>query len=87
VLRSIHKEMLTYTVHIEHATEGGFNVYVPALPGCQTQARTLEEALSRAKECIEGFLEALDNAGEGIPLESTARPVCIPVRVREPHST
>jgi predicted RNase H-like HicB family nuclease len=26
----------TYTVRIEPAKEGGFNVFVPALPGCVT---------------------------------------------------
>ena len=60
---------LTYTVHIEPAEEGGYNVFVPALPGCQTQGDTYEEAVAMAKECIEGFLEALAKAGEPTPVE------------------
>lgn len=80
--------MLTYTVHIEHTDQGGFNVFVPALPGCQTQTVTFEDPLDRAKECIEVFLEALDRAGEPIPLEpQKIRPLCIGVRVKAPHST
>lgn len=42
--------------------EGGYNVTVPALPGCITQGETIEE-ISRAKEAIEGFIEALQQRG------------------------
>jgi predicted RNase H-like HicB family nuclease len=65
---------LTYRVHIELAEEDGYNVFVPALPGCQTQSDTYEEAVAMAKECIEGFLEALAKAGEPMPVEEN--PVC-----------
>ncbi|MDR1701630.1 MAG: type II toxin-antitoxin system HicB family antitoxin [Sporomusaceae bacterium] len=47
--------------------EGGFNVTVPALPGCVTQGETIEESISRAKEAIEGFIEALQLVGQPIP--------------------
>ena len=47
--------------------EGGFNVTVPALPGCVTQGKTIEESISRAKEAIEGFIEALLLVGQPIP--------------------
>ena len=47
--------------------EGGFNVTVPALPGCITQGETIEESISRAKEAIEGHLEALQLVGLPIP--------------------
>ncbi|HAP93010.1 MAG TPA: HicB family protein [Desulfotomaculum sp.] len=46
---------------------GGYTVSVPALPGCVTQGDTIEEALERAQEAIEGFLEALKIIGEPIP--------------------
>jgi antitoxin HicB len=42
---------------------------VPALPGCITYGKTKAEALSRAKEAIEGFIEGLKIAGEPIPRE------------------
>jgi predicted RNase H-like HicB family nuclease len=32
-------------------------VYVPALPGCVTQGKTREEALTNVMEAIEGWLE------------------------------
>ena len=65
-------KVYTYTIRMEPAEEGGFDVLVPALPGCHTQAETFEEAVDRAKGCIEGFLESLVKAGEPIPVESQA---------------
>ncbi len=73
---------LIYNVHIEPAEEGGYNVFVPALPGCQTQGQTYEEAVAMAKECIEGFLEALVRAGEPIPVEEN--PAVVRVQVNTP---
>ena len=49
--------------------EEGYTVRVPALPGCITYGRTREEALERAKEAIEGFIEGLQKAGEPVPEE------------------
>ena len=62
-------DTLTYTINLEPVREGGFVVSVPSLPGCHTYGATYEEAVSMAKECIEGFLEALVKAGQRIPLE------------------
>ena len=75
----------TYTIQIEPAEEGGYNVFVPALPGCVTQGDTYEEAVDMAQEAIEGFLEALAMAGQPMPTEPqpTAR-LTTTVRVRKP---
>jgi antitoxin HicB len=51
--------------------EGLFVVTVPALPGCFTQGRTVEEALERAREAISGHLAALEALGEPIPDEQS----------------
>jgi len=59
----------TYTVHVEPAQEGGYVATVPALPGCHTQGETWEEAMSMAREAIQGFIEALVSAGEPVPEE------------------
>jgi len=64
----------TYTVHIEPAEEGGFNVFVPALPGCHTQGDTYEEALAMAHEAILAYIEGLLKTGEPIPIESHQKP-------------
>lgn len=59
----------TYTVVIEPDDEGGFWAYVPALPGCFTQGKTLEETAKMAQEAVEGFVEVLAEKGEKIPVE------------------
>lgn len=41
------------------------------MPGCITYGRTKEEALERAKEAIEGFIEGLQKVGEPVPEEIT----------------
>ena len=49
-----------YTVMLEKdPQEGGYTVTVPALPGCITEADTVEESLHMVKEAIAGYLEAL----------------------------
>lgn len=62
--------MHKYTVILEpNYPEEGFTVRVPALPGCVTYGRTKKEALARAREAIEGFIEGLEKAGEPVPEE------------------
>jgi antitoxin HicB len=36
---------------------GGYNVVVPALPGCFTQGDTIDECLARAQDAISTYLE------------------------------
>ena len=50
------KELL-FKVLIEQDENGLYVASVPELPGCYTQARTLEEARKRIKEVIELVLE------------------------------
>ncbi len=47
---------------LEPSGEGGYTVYVPALPGCISEGETEEEALRNIKEAIELYLEP--EAGE-----------------------
>lgn len=55
--------MKTYTVVLTPDDEsGGFTVTVPALPGCVTDGPTIDEALKRAQEAIELYLEGEDEA-------------------------
>lgn len=59
-----------YTVILEpNYPEGGYTIRVPALPGCITYGRNKAEALARAKEAVEGFIEGLEKAGEPVPQE------------------
>lgn len=42
--------------------EYGYYVYVPELPGCQSQGDSFEEALTNIKEAVELYLETLSGA-------------------------
>jgi len=58
-----------YTVITHRAEEGGYWVEVPALPGCVSQAETVEEALAHVREAIETHLDALREDGQQAPQE------------------
>ncbi|WP_135257444.1 type II toxin-antitoxin system HicB family antitoxin [Thermus caldilimi] len=47
-------------VVLEKSEEGGYTVYVPALPGCISEGDTLEEALANIREAIALYLEPLE---------------------------
>jgi predicted RNase H-like HicB family nuclease len=53
-----------FDVIIEQDSEGYFVASVPALPGCYTQAKSLDALMERAREAIELCLEV-----EGAPSE------------------
>lgn len=46
-----------FDVVIERDTEGYYMASVPALRGCHTQARSLDELMERVREAIELCLE------------------------------
>ena len=45
---------------IHQADEGGYWAEVPSLPGCFTQAETLDEIRSNLLEAIQGWTEAAE---------------------------
>jgi predicted RNase H-like HicB family nuclease len=47
-----------FNVVVERDEAGWYVASVPALPGCYTQARSLDELMSRVREAIEAYLEA-----------------------------
>lgn len=59
----------TYSVILEPIEEGGFQVFVPALPEVVTGGDTEEEALVMAREAIELVLQSRAERGEEIPVE------------------
>jgi antitoxin HicB len=61
---------LRYKIMLRKEEDGTYTVIVPSLPGCLTFGRTVEEALSRAKEAIEGFVSCMIARGEEVPVES-----------------
>lgn len=52
--RSMKRE---YNVVIERDEEGYYVASVPALPGCHTQARSLDELVERVREAIAACVE------------------------------
>jgi len=59
----------TYTIVLEPEETGGYMVLVPALPGCFTQGRTLDECRERAAEAITVHIAGLEADGEPVPEE------------------
>lgn len=58
-----------YTILLEPAEEGGYVVSVPALPGCFTQADSVDQAVDRAREAIAVHIAGLEADGEPVPEE------------------
>jgi len=48
-------------VVLRKSDEGGFTVFVPALPGCVSEGDTREQALANIREAIELWLEPVDD--------------------------
>jgi len=53
---------MTFKVVLEPSEEGGYTVYVPALPGCVSEGDTIEQALQNIREAIELYLEPTEEA-------------------------
>jgi predicted RNase H-like HicB family nuclease len=62
-------KILNYKILLKKEPEGGFTVFVPSLAGCITYGDTLDEAIEKAKEAIELYIESLKAHGEEIPTE------------------
>lgn len=72
-----HKETITarelsYTAVFEPAEEGGYVVLFPAIPNLMTQGETLTEAKEMALECLQCYLESLQEDNLPIPEEEYA---------------
>ena len=58
---------MRYRIVLEPQEEGGYTVYVPALPGCLSQGETPEEAMDNIKEAIIVYRESLRERGIVLP--------------------
>jgi len=58
-----------FTIIIERQPEGEYLVTVPALPGCYTEGRTIEEARNMATDAIEAYCVSMLKHNEPIPVE------------------
>ena len=53
----VKAQQMEFNVIIERDNEGYFVASVPSLPGCHTQAKSLDEVMERIREAIELCLE------------------------------
>ena len=60
-------EPLRYAIVLEPEQEGGFSVYVPAIPEAHTQGETIAECVEMAREVIELCLDVRREDGLEIP--------------------
>lgn len=52
---------MKFNLILEPAEEGGYTIYVPALPGCISEGETKEEAINNIREAIELYLEPAED--------------------------
>ncbi len=52
---------------LEPSEEGGYTVFVPALPGCISEGETREQALTNIREAIELYLEPSEAELAAVP--------------------
>ena len=57
--------MVMFNIIIEQDEDGWFISEVVELPGCHTQAKTLDELLARTKEAISLYLECKEPEKNG----------------------
>lgn len=65
-MKSIEKKLHSFTAVFIPALEGGYVVYVPALPGCATQGETFEEARINAKDAVELYIGTMKELSENM---------------------
>jgi len=56
-----------FAVTLEQDEDGFIVASCPALPGCHSQGRTREEAITNIKEAIRGYIASMRKHGEPLP--------------------
>ena len=62
-----------FSVVVERDEEGYYVASVPALPGCHTQARSLDELMDRVREAIALYLEVEPEGASGLEFVGVQR--------------
>lgn len=74
------KTLRKYRVVLE-PDEGGYAIWVPALPGCVSQGDTKDEALANIREAIQAYIASAQKHGEFIPEEEALEEATVEVAV------
>ena len=67
--RFMAKARFHYNIMLRPEPEGGYTALVPALPGCVTYGRTVDEAREMAKDAISGYIASLRKHKDPIPTD------------------
>ncbi len=70
---------MKFLVTLEEDEDGFIVASCPALPGCHSQGRDREEALTNIREAIEGVIESMRKHGEPLPSESDLHEIDVAV--------
>ncbi|MDA0987615.1 MAG: type II toxin-antitoxin system HicB family antitoxin [Chloroflexi bacterium] len=58
---------MKFVITLERDGDGFVIASCPALPGCHSQGRTSDEAVSNIREAIRGYIASMLTHGEPIP--------------------
>ncbi|MCW5559219.1 MAG: type II toxin-antitoxin system HicB family antitoxin [Verrucomicrobiae bacterium] len=61
---------MTFSIILDRDEDGVWVVECPAIPGCVSQGRTREEAMSNIREAIAACLEVRSNMGIPLTVET-----------------
>ena len=70
---------MKFRILVRQDEDGVFVSEVPELPGCISQGRTRNDAISNTKDAISGYIASLKKHGEPIPPSIEEETVEIPV--------
>ncbi|MDA1169254.1 MAG: type II toxin-antitoxin system HicB family antitoxin [bacterium] len=61
-----------FNIYLQPEPEGGYTVLVPALPGCVTYGKTVDEARAMAGDAISAYLASMADHGESVVADTDA---------------
>jgi len=62
MVKRVSLDMVTYSVTVEKDEDGWLVSEVVDLPGCHTQAKTMDELVEFTKEAIAGYKDVSENS-------------------------
>jgi predicted RNase H-like HicB family nuclease len=68
-IASMAKARYHFNIMLRPEPEGGYTALVPALPGCVTYGRTVDEARDMARDAISGYIASLRKHKDPIPTD------------------
>ena len=69
MLSPMAKARYHYNLMLRPEPAGGYTALVPALPGCVTYGRTVDEAREMARDAISGYIASLRKHKDPIPTD------------------